>query len=205
MGVYIFIIKHLNTSPPFFLFKTLFLRTKIFFCYNRLKYNTYQGMIMHLKTRKAFTMLELTFVIVVIGILSAIALPRFGDASDSAYITSAQSTLATAQAAITTERQRRILRGDFATNITDLGDGVNAFSNMSAGGGGVPAVAIFRTPIVNCPGGGGQACWSRTAATTYSYFFPKAADGQANYRLLNNRLECVPGAANEAQCRIITP
>ena len=33
--------------------------------------------------RQAFTMIELVFVIVVIGILSAIAIPRFSDTADT--------------------------------------------------------------------------------------------------------------------------
>ena len=64
--------------------------------------------------KKAFTMLELVFVIVVIGILSAIAIPKFAATRDDALISRARSTVAALRNAVATERQKRILRGDFS-------------------------------------------------------------------------------------------
>ena len=63
--------------------------------------------------RKAFTMIELVFVIVVIGILAAIAVPKFAATRDDAMISRARSTVAALRNGIATERQKRILRGDF--------------------------------------------------------------------------------------------
>ena len=68
--------------------------------------------------KKAFTMLELIFVIVVIGILSAIAIPKFAATRDDAEISRARATVGALRSAIATERQKRILRGDF-DDITD--------------------------------------------------------------------------------------
>ncbi len=64
-------------------------------------------------------MIELVFVIVVIGILSAIAIPKFAATRDDAHITRGLATLASVRSAIATERQKQILRGDF-TGITSL-------------------------------------------------------------------------------------
>ncbi len=66
---------------------------------------------------KAFTMIELVFVIVVIGILSAIAIPKFAATRDDAIISKARAEVAAMRSAIATERQKRILKGDF-TDIT---------------------------------------------------------------------------------------
>ncbi len=63
-------------------------------------------------------MLELIFVIVVIGILSAIAIPKFAVTRNDALITKARSEVAAMRSAVATERQKRILRGDF-TDITN--------------------------------------------------------------------------------------
>ncbi len=68
--------------------------------------------------KKAFTMIELIFVIVVIGILAAIAIPKFAATRDDAEITKARAAVGAMRTAIATERQKRILRGDF-TGITD--------------------------------------------------------------------------------------
>jgi len=63
--------------------------------------------------KKAFTMLELVFVIVVIGILSAIAIPKFAATRDDAVISKGRAAVAALRSAIATERQKRILRGNF--------------------------------------------------------------------------------------------
>jgi len=68
--------------------------------------------------RKGFTVIELVFVIVVIGILSAIAIPKFAATRDDAVISKARAEVAAMRSAIAVERQKRILKGDF-TNIAD--------------------------------------------------------------------------------------
>ena len=72
---------------------------------------------MFLKKRKAFTMIELVFVIVVIGILSAIAIPKFAATRDDAVISKGKAEVAALRSAIAMERQKRILRGNF-DNLT---------------------------------------------------------------------------------------
>jgi prepilin-type N-terminal cleavage/methylation domain-containing protein len=46
---------------------------------------------MNVKYQKAFTMIEVVFVIVVIGILAAVALPRFGKIGEDAHLTKIQT------------------------------------------------------------------------------------------------------------------
>jgi general secretion pathway protein G len=63
--------------------------------------------------KKAFTMIELVFVIVVIGILAAIAVPKFAATRDDAIVSKARATVAALRSGIATERQKRILSGNF--------------------------------------------------------------------------------------------
>jgi general secretion pathway protein G len=64
--------------------------------------------------RTAFTMIELVFVIVVLGILAAIAVPRFAATRDDAQIAKGRSDVAAIRAAIMSERQGRLLQGQSA-------------------------------------------------------------------------------------------
>ncbi len=67
-----------------------------------------------MKLRNAFTMMELVFVIAVIGILSAIAIPKFAATRDDAVVSKGRATVGALRSALATERQKRILKGDFS-------------------------------------------------------------------------------------------
>ena len=62
--------------------------------------------------KNAFTMIEMVFVIVVLGILAAIAVPKFAATRTDAEITKGRSDVASIRAAIITERQSRLIKGD---------------------------------------------------------------------------------------------
>ena len=63
--------------------------------------------------KKAFTMVELIFVIVIIGILTAIAVPKFTTTRDDAIISKGKVAVAAMRSAIAMKRQKLILRGKF--------------------------------------------------------------------------------------------
>lgn len=64
--------------------------------------------------RFAFTMIELVFVIVILGILAAIAIPKLAATRDDALIAKGRSDVAAVRAAIASERQARLLQGNSA-------------------------------------------------------------------------------------------
>lgn len=57
-------------------------------------------------------MIELVFVIVVLGILAAVAIPRFAATRDDAVIASGRANILAIRSGIISERQGRMFRGD---------------------------------------------------------------------------------------------
>ncbi|MEA3419312.1 MAG: type II secretion system protein [Campylobacterota bacterium] len=127
--------------------------------------------------RNAFTMIELVFVIVVIGILSAIAIPKFAATRDDALITRGLNTLSSVRSAIATERQKQILRGNF-DGITSLrGTGSGIFTTFND----VNGSRVLEYDVKSCTSIG---CWSTSDGETYTF---KSTKGDCTYKLESNR------------------
>jgi len=151
-----------------------------------------KGMNMQTSSRKAFTMIELVFAIVVIGILSAIAIPRFAATRDDAIITKARTTIDSVRSALATERQKRILRGSFTT-IGDLGDSTYAFRYFDNNS----SFSVLEYPVKNCTGTN-RSCWNRASATSYVFREPGGTDVTFTLNGVNrsNRLDCTSNCGN---------
>jgi general secretion pathway protein G len=123
-----------------------------------------------LKNKKAFTMIELVFVIVVIGILAGVAIPRLAATRDDAELTKGKTVLASIRSALSIERQKRILRGAFAP-ITAIGSGGTVFGNFWEG---TPAVDTG-IPVLEYP----------EPSTARKYYW-KRVDNNNTYFCLSN-------------------
>jgi general secretion pathway protein G len=69
--------------------------------------------------RPAFTMIELIFVIVVLGILAAVAIPRLAASRDDAVLVKGKSQVAAIRSGISLLKSKRLLEGN-ATVIDEL-------------------------------------------------------------------------------------
>ena len=155
---------------------------------------------MKCNNKSAFTMLELIFVVVIIGILSAIAIPKFAVTRNDAVIAKAKTTVAAVRNAVATERQKRILKGDFTHPITGLGAGLNVFDRFNADRDHV-ANRVLDYALPNCVSLGRlEGCWT-SVGTVYTYHLPVTGTTVA-FNLASNRFDCARPAS--LGCRRLT-
>lgn len=142
--------------------------------------------------RTAFTMLELVFVIVVIGILAAIAAPRLAATRTDAQVAKGRSDVAAIRSGIVSERQVRLLRGD-SSYIAELdsnassSEGQTLFNNN----------AILMYGIISKNANGH---WMKSNNTTYTYQVQNDPV-VFTYTQVNGTFDCNHTNAN---CKLLT-
>ena len=62
-------------------------------------------------SKSAFTMIELIFVIIIVGVLASVAVAKFGAMKTASDIANARSDVAAIRSAIISERQRSLVQG----------------------------------------------------------------------------------------------
>lgn len=117
--------------------------------------------------RSGFTIIELIFVIVVLGILSAIALPKFIGSQKNAVIARGKSDVSAIRAAIMNERQKRLVLGQVGF-ITKLDGGAaedtaeeTIFDNNGSASNGLLTYGITTSDS--------SGHWMKTGNNEYTY------------------------------------
>ena len=141
--------------------------------------------------RKAFTMIELVFVIAVIGILATIAVPKFSATRDDAMATKAKTTVANIRTAMSSEVQRKILKADY-TPISNLGGVTNSYDQpiFDYFDGNTSGNRVLEYAPRSCKNSSATGCWMRTGANSYLYKMPAGIGGDVKFNVSNNRFDC---------------
>ena len=154
------------------------------------------------KVQKAFTMLELVFVIVVIGILSAVAIPKFAMNRDDAVVTKAKTTVSAIRSAVASERQKRILSGNFDKIYRLASDNGNDKPIFDAFDGNT-SNPVLEYPLQSCKNDNATGCWKETGSgTDWKYTYRMPVSGSVVFKLENNRFDCEDPA--DANCIELT-
>ena len=150
--------------------------------------------------KKAFTMIELVFVIVILGILSAVAFPKLSGVLKDANYASALATISSLRTAITNERQNNLIKGSAAYPqlLDDAGTGVH--EQLFDGNG---TIHILQYPIYSKNKMGGWMKTTDNSGTTigYKYYINDATTVDFNYTKATGVFDCNHALAN---CKAIS-
>jgi prepilin-type N-terminal cleavage/methylation domain-containing protein len=149
------------------------------------------------KSKNAFTMIEMVFVIVILGILAAVAIPRLAATRTDAEITKGRSDIASIRSAIVSERQTWLIRGISTYIKTGTStETVNGATRKEMDNGGLFG-GVLMYPIA-------AGDWARGASdvnsTTYTYTVNNTAT-TFTYTRSSGRFTCVASSSND--CSIL--
>ncbi|MCH8270126.1 MAG: prepilin-type N-terminal cleavage/methylation domain-containing protein [Planctomycetes bacterium] len=99
------------------------------------------------QVRKAFTLIEILIVVIILGILAAIVVPQFTSATEEAQISNMQSTLQTIRNQIELYRVRN--NGQYPDFLVGLGGGWGDPNAALAAAQGLRGVDYLRSDPVN--------------------------------------------------------
>ena len=126
--------------------------------------------------KNGFTMIELILVIVILGILAAIAVPKFAATRTDAQISKGRSDISALRSAIVSERQSRLIKGDhdFINRLDNDVDAntedVTIFDSNESLSATSPKLLMYGLKTKDAPGH-----WLKTDDNEYTYKFGSAS------------------------------
>ena len=157
------------------------------------------------KPRPAFTMIELIFVIVVLGILGAVAIPRLAASREDAVLVKGKSQVAAIRSGIALQKSKNMLQGinpsipGTLDNVTNYGavDNERLF-NFSDGN----SSNILEYPIYSSAKDGS---WFKTAAYLYDFQLVSGITVVFTYNPATGSFDCDrTDAATGSDCKSLT-
>ncbi len=136
--------------------------------------------------KKAFTMIELIFVIVVLGILASIAIPKFAMVKKNADVVSGRADVATIRAAIVSERQTQLVKGtnSYIPKLTPTGETDTLFQ-----GDGTRTLLLY-----GISSGTGSGKWRKDGTDEMRYYYHvEGTDNTFDYNSTTGQFNCTSG------------
>jgi len=158
--------------------------------------------------KKAFTLIELLFVIVIIGVLASFAVPKFKNLSTHAKSSGVKSLITSVQSSIDNIHGKWIINDKYVWDPD--GDGI---SNLNANGypdsldEGKDEKHLFKyvlkIPVPSCSSKE-QGCWKEYDDNRYEYFYTPSKVLKIDYNSTSGVMECTDGdGVSKEECERI--
>jgi len=160
--------------------------------------------------KKAFTLIELIFVIVIIGVLASVAIPKFSHLTTHAKSSGVKSVVTSVQSSIDNIHGKWIVNdnyiwdpdGDGNSNLNSQGypehlDDSNDNNHLFKW--------VLKIPVPACASGKTSGCWKRddNDRDKYEYYYDASNILKLEYNATNGSLECIAGEgdySDESKC-----
>ena len=163
--------------------------------------------------KKSFTLIELIFVIVIIGLLAVIAIPKFINLTTHAKNASIKTVVNSVDESIENFHAKWLVNEDFVWNPAADGKNHNNDWNSSTGypkklDGGAGERNLFKyvlkVPLNACANSNSINCWDEYDDSKYEYIFNSNKKLRLEYNQSNGLLECIDGdSVSKSDCEKI--
>jgi len=161
--------------------------------------------------KPAFTMIELIFVIVVLGILASVAMPRLAATRDDAIVAKGKSQIAAVRSGIAMQKAKALLQGDNTgiynnrfrlTRLDNITSGFGTADNRLFSFSDGNESNVLEIPIYSkITGTAGD--WKKDSNNTYTFQMLNSVDIQFIYNPNTGIFGC-SADSDTANCRILT-
>jgi len=150
--------------------------------------------------KKAFTLIELIFVIVIIGLLASVAVPKFSNLTNHAKDSSAKSVITSIQNSVDNIHSQWIVNDDFSWKGADGNDHSSDLNNSTGypdkiddGSGATNLFSyVLKIPMRAC-GDKSSGCFEEYDDKKYEYNYSLSKALRFEYNASNGTIDCDEG------------
>jgi len=150
--------------------------------------------------KKAFTLIELIFVIVLIGVLASVAIPKFTHLATNAKSAGVKSLVTSVDSSVENIHGKWIVNDNYQWIGADGVDHSSDFNNTTGypaklddGSGSTSLFSyVLKVPVPSCQGKT-RGCWEEYDDNRYEYYYTGGKILKLDYNQSNGTLECVDG------------
>jgi len=150
--------------------------------------------------KKALTLIELIFTIIIMGVLASVAIPKFKNLTFHAKTSSVKSLVTSVQSSIDNIHGKWIINEDYkwigADGVDHSADFDDTLGYPKVIDDGKDTTKLFsyvlKIPVPSC-GTKTQGCWKEYDDNKYEYFYTSTKILKINYNPSTGMLECIDG------------